>query len=88
MRYRGGKLPEMEARILMRQIIQGLAAIKSHNVMHRDLKLPNIMLHFNHVPNYPMSSEELKKFVRGFDFAEEHIKVTCKIADLGFARKL
>jgi hormonally upregulated Neu-associated kinase len=41
---RGGSLKEKEARIILRQIILGVTAIKSYNVMHRDLKLANIIL--------------------------------------------
>ena len=43
---RGGFLKEEEARLILRQIVQGITEIKSKKVMHRDLKLPNIMVHF------------------------------------------
>ena len=45
-KIRGGFLKEKEARLILRQIMQGIAAIKEKDVMHRDLKLPNVMLHF------------------------------------------
>ena len=58
--------------------------------MHRDLKLPNIMLHFENLrPNVCLDhSFKLHDWTRDFDFELHHTKMTCKIADLGFARKL
>lgn len=47
---RGGYLKEQEARIILRQILRGMTAIKDENVMHRDLKLPNIMMNFSQLP--------------------------------------
>ena len=43
---RRGHLPEVEARLILKQLVQGLMAIKSQNCMHRDLKLTNIMMNF------------------------------------------
>ena len=31
-------------------MVKGLADIKAKNVMHRDLKLPNVLLHFKNLP--------------------------------------
>jgi serine/threonine protein kinase len=58
--------------------------------MHRDLKLPNIMLHFDALrPNICLDqSFKLSEFTKDYDFRNEHQKMTCKLADLGFARKL
>lgn len=49
-KQRGGYLREEEARLILRQIVQGIAAIKTKEVMHRDLKLPNILLQFTDLP--------------------------------------
>lgn len=49
-RERGGYLKEQEARLIIKQIVEGLTAFKQANVMHRDLKLPNIMVNFTEVP--------------------------------------
>lgn len=58
--------------------------------MHRDLKLPNVMLHFTDIPlnacTDPMFN--LKEYITKFDFEHKFANITCKIADLGFARKL
>lgn len=46
---RNGYLSELEARTILRQLINGLMAIKRQNVMHRDLKLSNILMNFPHL---------------------------------------
>jgi len=71
---RGGYLKEQEARLILRQIVLGLGAIKEKHIMHRDLKLPNVMVHFTEVkqdacinPNF-----DLKKYVKSFNFEAKH----------------
>lgn len=44
---RGGYLQEKEARIILCQIIEGLKAMREQNIIHRDLKLPNILVNFD-----------------------------------------
>lgn len=44
-------MKENEAKIVLRQILKGLEKIKERNIMHRDLKLPNVMLHFPELSN-------------------------------------
>lgn len=52
-------------------------------VMHRDLKLDNILIHFPDRDNFrAISDEELK----AIDLMTEKFEV--KIADLGFAREI
>jgi serine/threonine-protein kinase ULK2 len=46
LKARGGYLPEVEARLILKQIVKGLQGIKQQNVMHRDLKLANVLVHF------------------------------------------
>lgn len=87
MRIRG-KLLENEARLIIRQIIMGLSAIKSKNVLHRDLKLANVMIHFNELGNELCDSKKINEYIKNFNFEENHNQMTCKIADLGFARKV
>jgi serine/threonine protein kinase len=41
------KLPETEARVFWRQIVQGVEYMHSQGIVHRDLKLENIMLDRN-----------------------------------------
>lgn len=66
----------------------GIAAIKAKDVMHRDLKLPNVMLHFEEISQVAPDQKELNEFIKSFDFENHFKSLTCKIADLGFARKL
>lgn len=70
--------------------MKGIAAIKAQDVMHRDLKLPNVMLHFSTLKVNACfdDSFNLKDFTSAFNFEANHTTLTCKIADLGFARKL
>lgn len=67
---RGGFLKENEARFVLRQIVSGLGAIKDKQIMHRDLKLPNVMINFSDLrhdvcinPNF-----DLKKYIQNFNF--------------------
>ena len=89
-KIRGGFLKEKEARLILRQIMQGIAAIKEKDVMHRDLKLPNVMLHFEEMTHLSAidNPQVLKEYISHFDFKNLHQTLKCKIADLGFARKL
>lgn len=67
---RGGRLCEQEARIVLKQILMGLAAIKDKNVMHRDLKLVNILVNIDLLPSNIMCDDkfDLRKYIHGFDF--------------------
>jgi len=73
-KQRGGYLREEEARLILRQIVQGIAAIKTKEVMHRDLKLPNIMLHFIDQPRDICTDTtfNLNKYISEFNFSEKH----------------
>lgn len=42
-----GQLTQEEARFIIREIVAGFISLNSNGFMHRDLKLTNIMLHFN-----------------------------------------
>ena len=55
---------------LMRQIIEGMKYVHNHNIIHRDLKLDNILVHFN--------SEKEKDSLN-------MMKAIIKIIDFGFA---
>ena len=42
-----GKLTEEEARLIVRKVIKGLDDLFKYDLVHRDLKLSNILLHFH-----------------------------------------
>ena len=69
-KVRGGFLKEKEARLILRQIMLGIAAIKEKDVMHRDLKLPNVMLHFDEMTQYTGidNPQVLREYISHFDF--------------------
>lgn len=56
--------------------------------MHRDLKLQNVMIHFADIKNDICTDPNfvLNDYIAKYDFRKNSL--TCKIADLGFARKL
>jgi serine/threonine protein kinase len=101
-KVRGGYLPEIEARIILQQMVKGLAVIKDKNVIHRDLKLANILVHFKEFKDsendYLLQRAhgkhtdfKLETYLKTCDLVgpkEEECPVSIKIADLGFARKL
>lgn len=43
------RFSEQEARYFLSQIVKGFKAINDLNVLHRDLKLANILVHFKNV---------------------------------------
>lgn len=56
-------------------------------MLHRDLKLPNILVHFREIDQEVLDSGE-QKFRRFKETADLVGKVDIVIADLGFAKQL
>ena len=68
-------------------IVMGFNDMMSVLVIHRDLKLQNIMLHFpqnDELRN--MSKDQKKQFLRDVNLLETPFEI--KIADFGFSKKL
>eukprot|EP00826_Nyctotherus_ovalis_P038716 TRINITY_DN3642_c0_g2_i5.p4 TRINITY_DN3642_c0_g2~~TRINITY_DN3642_c0_g2_i5.p4 ORF type:complete len:208 (+),score=30.89 TRINITY_DN3642_c0_g2_i5:77-700(+) len=59
MRAKGGKLPEEECRVIVRQLLEALQHLHVSDVVHKDIKPSNILL---------MSDENLAGAVRLIDF--------------------
>lgn len=57
--------------------------MNSHNIVHRDLKLDNILIHF---PSQDSKKQVGSKFLKHFNCEEDEIQVI--IGDLGFSKKL
>ena len=43
-------IKQEEARLIMQQVVSGIKDVWSFNVVHRDMKLANILLHFPDKP--------------------------------------
>lgn len=73
---------------IMVQLVNGFNDMMNVLVIHRDLKLQNVMLHFPHESEklLYMNKEQRKKFYRSVDF--DRIDFEIKIADFGFSKKL
>ena len=69
----GKSFPEELVQHFMRQIISAFKYIHERKIIHRDVKLDNILLHFE-------NEEDLKNF--------DLMKATVKIIDFGFACKI
>lgn len=72
----------------MHQLVNGFNDMMNVLVIHRDLKLQNIMLHFPTESEriLAMSKEQRKKFYKSVDL--DTIPYQIKIADFGFSKKL
>lgn len=88
-----GKFKESEARLIMQQLVNGFKEIYKQQVMHRDLKLANILLHF---PNEDFDTRVFANQTEKIDYVNAKMKtidlvdsdMIIKIADLGFSREL
>ena len=80
-----GPLPESQCLMILKQIVSGLSEFEKLQVMHRDLKLANMFLHF---PDFKIERKDSAKlkFLKQVDL--EKVKFVVKIADLGFAREV
>jgi serine/threonine-protein kinase ULK/ATG1 len=82
-----GRFSEQEARFFLSQIIKGFQAIHQMNVVHRDLKLANILINFHEVDMDQVlaGGEQLRSFKKQVSLIG---KCDVVIADLGFAKQL
>lgn len=80
------RLPEVEARLILKQIIEGIRDYNNVNIIHRDLKLANILLHFPEKDLLSMSKEERLQFIETANLKENAFEV--KISDFGFAKQI
>ena len=77
---KGGCLPEPIAKQVLAQIINGFCYLYDNQVIHRDVKLENLLIHF---PNR-QSLEEIN--TSEIDLETEQFEI--KIADFGYSRVL
>ncbi len=77
-----GKVKEREARTIILQIISGMMHLQDNKVLHRDLKLANILLHF---PEMVGKEDNINdEWLSKVDLFTTSFEV--KIADLGFSK--
>ena len=76
------RIKEDHARILISMIVKALIELSRLNVVHRDIKLANMLIHF------PTLSQEAinDAFLCKVDISKT--KCILKVADLGFAKEL
>ncbi len=88
MEYKGWKLDPQVIQKIMKQLVSGFFDMMQVLVIHRDLKLQNIMLHFpdNQEQLMNMNKDEKRRFLRSVDLLSTRFEV--KIADFGFSKKL
>ena len=75
-----GHLPELAARKVIQQIVKAITQIYSKRLIHRDLKLENILVSF---PNRPHNISKAE--ILNIDLLHENFMI--KICDFGFNRE-
>ncbi|CAI2387319.1 unnamed protein product [Moneuplotes crassus] len=80
---KGGKLGENLVRKIIKQVASGLQYLNGKGIMHRDLKLDNILVHF---PEYGGKGSVSDAYIKEFDHEKEDIEIV--IGDLGFAKSV
>ena len=70
--------------MIMRSVVKGIKDIWELSVIHRDMKLANIVLHFPDNPELlKMSRNDKKAFLQSVDFTK--VNFQAKIADFGLS---
>ena len=68
----------------MKQLVRGLQDVQSLNIVHRDMKLANVLLHFPDKPQIEQLTGTMKKqFLRKVDLTKVNFQV--KISDWGLS---
>ena len=79
-------LNELYIQKILQQLAPALEYMHKNNIIHRDIKLQNIMLHFNSYPNILEDGDLPRKLVFGDMSLNKSFSV--KIADFGFAKDI
>lgn len=78
------RLRQTEVSLILRQVVKGLMEIWQLHMIHRDMKLANILLHFPDNPKVAtMSRVEKRQFLADVDLTK--IRFSAKISDFGLS---
>lgn len=80
------EINEQECQLIVKQLVQGVKELHSRKIVHRDLKLANILLHFPDVNLDQFSFIEKEEFLKNVDLSKTKFEI--KIADFGFSKVL
>ena len=79
-----GTLRQDEARIIMRQLAKGIKDLQSLKIVHRDMKLANVLLHFPDKPKLDKLPINMKRqFLKSVNLTQIPFEV--KISDFGLS---
>lgn len=79
-----GRVTQTEVSQILRQVVLGCRDIWSLSVIHRDIKLANILLHFPEHPEVStMRTVEKQQFLKNFDLSQGNFKAV--ISDFGLS---
>ena len=78
------RLTQPEVSLILDQVVNGLCDIWKLDIIHRDMKLANILLHFpNNLELNNMSRNEKRKFLATVDLTK--VRFYAKISDFGLS---
>lgn len=78
------RLSQFEVSLVLRHLVKGLADIWKLNIIHRDMKLANILLHFGEIPEVEtMSKADKRAFLLSADLTRVNFQTM--ISDFGLS---
>ena len=79
-----GHIRQEEARIIIKQVVHGIKDVWALGIIHRDVKLANILLHFPDKPELEgLTKQQKRAFLHSVDLTRVDFQV--KISDFGLS---
>ena len=79
-----GQIKQEEARIIIKQVVHGIKDVWALGIIHRDVKLANILLHFPDKPELEgLTKQQKRAFLHSVDLTRVDFQV--KISDFGLS---